>query len=214
MFESAVLRLLEGAFICESTWPAVFRWLRAPENAKDVSDHLARIGRTLTETPNRQAFFATWHKIGPNERIEAKRVMTTIKQTIVPVVQFVTLCMDAQNRQDVSPVPGDRLDYPTLLVAITNKPHLQERLREFASFGKEFGVNDATPKAMLEKLIQILEKYGYLAILNKDQSVWVWTGKLDYLFMVVEFLLENEAQISAEDSTEMESAPGATGRLL
>jgi len=213
VFEQAVLKLLEGVFICESTAPSLFRWVRVPEHRNEIGDYLAKVGRKLTETPNGHAFYATWSKVRPDDRPEAKRVMTTIKQTIRPIVQFLTLCMDA-NKSNIAPSPGDRLDYPQLLVSILDKPHLQERLREFASFGKEFGVSEATPKAMLEKLIQQMDKQGYLVVFNKDQEAWSFTGKLDYYYQMIDFLMENESGIVAEGQNDAEEAEGTTGRLL
>jgi len=213
MFEQAMLRLLEGVFICETSAPSIFRWLRAPENRNEIGDYLAKVGRKLTETPNGHAFYATWYKVRQDDRPEAKRVMTTIKQTIRPLVQFLTLCMDA-SKSNSAPSPGDRLDYPQLLVSIMDKPHLQERLREFASFGKEFGVNEATPKAMLEKLIQQMEKQGYLVIFNKDQEAWRFTGKLDYYYQMIDFLMENESGIATEGQADVDETEGSTGRLL
>ena len=213
MFEQAALRLLEGVFICESSAPSMFRWLRAPENRNEINEFLSKVGRTLTETPNGHAFYATWQKVRQDDRPEAKRVMTNIKQTIRPIVQFLTLCMDAE-KSNVAPSPGDRLDYPQLLVSIMDKPHLQERLREFASFGKEFGVSEATPKAMLEKLIQQMEKQGYLVLFNKDQEAWRFCGKLDYYYQLVDFLMENESGIATDNQGDLEEAEGSTGRLL
>ena len=213
MFEQAALRLIEGGFICESSAPSVFRWLRAPENRHDIDDYLAKIGRKLTETPNGHAFYATWLKLRQEDRPEVKRVMATVKQTIRPIVQFLTLCMDA-NASDSAPSPGDRLDYPQLLVSIMDKPHLQERLREFATFGKEFGVTEATPKAMLERLIQQMEKQGYLVVFNKDQEAWRFTGKLDYYYQLVEFIMEKEPGFSGDGEEEVEESEPETGRLL
>lgn len=213
MFEQAALRLLEGAFICETSAPSLFRWLNAEDNRLEVDGYLRKIGRQLAETPNGHAFYASWQKIGTEERAEVKRVMVIAKQTIRPVVQFLTLCMDA-NRTDSAPVPGDRVDYGHLLVAVTENPHLQEKLREFVSFGKEFGVSDASPKGMLEKVIQQMEKAGYLVLFNKEQEAWRFTGKLDYYYQLVDFLMENESDIKPDEQADPEDEGQQTRRLF
>jgi len=213
MFEKATLRLLEGHFICEASVPSLFRWLKTPENHEDVDGYLHRIGRQLAETPNGHAYYATWARVGEEERAEAKRVMTTIKQTIRPVIQFLTLCMDATGT-DMGPSPGDRVDYSALLKAVTENPHLLEKLREFAAFGKEYTVGDASPKGMLDKVIQQMEKAGYLVLLNREQEAYRFTGKLDYYYQLLDFLIENEADIKIDDPGEQEESLPETGRLL
>jgi hypothetical protein len=211
MFDQVATRLLEGAFICESTAPEAFRWLTSGVGQAEVSVFLDKLGRRLTKTPNDQAYFATWKRIGPNERGDVKRVFAGIKQTIRPVIHFITLCMEAE-KKDSSPTAGDRLEYPTLLKTVAGSLHLTELLHEFGTMGKDFTVNDATVKGMLDKVIQQMERWGYLVLINKDQSSYRFTGKLDYYYQVVDFLMENE-EIAESTDQELEDNP-EQGRLL
>ena len=146
---------------------------------------------------------------GKEQRAEAKRVMVSIKQMIRPVIQFIELCMDSQ-KTDVAPSPGDRIDYPAILKSVTENPHLQEKLREFASLGKEFAANEASSNAMLGKVFQQLEKAGYIVFAYPEQEAWRFTGKLDYYYQVASFLMENEG-IQQQD--EKDDDP-ETGRLF
>lgn len=213
MFDQAAMRLLEGAFICESSAPSLFRWLDAEGNRIEVDSYLRKIGRQLTETPNGHAYYATWVRIGSEERAEVKRVMMTIKQTVRPVVQFLTLCMDV-GQSDNAPSPGDRVDYSHLLISVTENPHLLEKLREFGSFGKEYAVADASPKGMLDRVILQMEKAGYLILLNREQEAYRFTGKLDYYYQLLDFLMENEADIKTDDQADQEIEGGAETRRL
>lgn len=205
MFEQVATRLLEGKFICESTTPEAFRWLESEVFWQEVSAYLNKIGRSLTKTPNNQAYYATWKRVGPNERIEVKRVFANIKQTIRPLIHFLTLCM-AVEKKDSSPVSGDRLEYAMLLKAVTENAHLFEVLREFGTMGKEFTVTDASAKGMLDKVIQQMERWEYLILINREQESYRFTGKLDYYYEVIEFLMENEG-IADPSSQEQEDLP-------
>lgn len=209
MLDQVATRLLEGAFICESTAPEAYRWLNSESGQTDVSALLDLLGRRLTSTPNEQAFYAAWKRIGQNERTEVKRTFTGIKQTIRPVIHFIMLCMDAE-KKDSSPTVGDRLEYPTLLKTVAGSLHLTELLHEFGTMGKDFTVSDATVKGMLDKVIQQMERWGYLILINKEQSSYRFTGKLDYYYQVVDFLMENE---EIEESVDQEDNP-EQGRLL
>lgn len=205
MFEQVVTRLFEGAFVCESTAPEAFRWLSTEAGQQEVTEYLEKLGRRLSRTPNGQAYYATWKRITQGERAEVKRVFTNIKQSLRPVIHFITLCMEAE-RKDVTPAAGDRLEYASLLKTITTNSHLSEMLREFATMSKEFAVNDASTKSMLDKVIQQMERSGYLINISREHETYRFTGKLDYYYQVVDFLLENE-QISDPAANEQDTNP-------
>jgi hypothetical protein len=205
MFEQVATRLLEGAFICESTAPEAFRWLNSEHAQEEVSSYLEKIGRRLAKTPNDQAYYVAWKRIGQSERQEVKRVFSGIKQTIRPLIHFITLCMEVE-KKDSSPVPGDRLEYPMVLKAVTENAHLFEVLREFGMMGKEFTVTDASAKGMLDKVFLQMERWGYLVLINREQESYRFTGKLDYYFQIIDFLIENEG-ITDPSSQDQEEQP-------
>jgi hypothetical protein len=191
MFEQVTTRLLEGNFVCAASAPEAFRWLDTDQAQQEVSAFLERIGRQLTKTPNAQAYYATWKKIGPAERSEVKKVFSAIKQTIRPLVQFLTLCMEVE-KKDSRPISGDRIEYAMMLSAVATNPHLLEVLREFGSISKEFVVSDPSPKGMLDKVLKLMENWGYLIQISREQMSYRFTGKLDYYYQVIDFLMENE----------------------
>lgn len=205
MFEQVAIKLLEGAFICESTAPEAFRWLNTETSQRDIDDYLTKIGRRLAKTPNGQAYYATWKHLGQTERAEVKKVFTAIKQSMRPVIEFITLCMDAE-RKDVTPAAGDRLEYAALLKTITTNSHLTEKLREFGTMGKEFAVTDSSTKSMLDKVIQQMERWGYLISISREHEVYRFTGKLDYYCQIIDFLMENE-QITDPASSAQDTNP-------
>ena len=206
MFDQVLTKLLEGEFICEATAPSLFRALADEAFRADVDAFLERIKRRLTITPNRQAYYASWIRVGKEQRAEAKRVMVSVKHMIRPVIQFIELCMDSQ-KTDVVPSPGDRIDYPSILKSVTENPHLQEKLREFATLGKEFSANEASTNAMLGKVFQQLEKAGYIVFAYPEQEAWRYTGKLDYYYQVITFLMENE-DIQQQDTKDDDPESG------
>lgn len=211
MFDQVATRLLEGRFVCASTAPEAFRWLSDEAAQREIAAFLDKIGRSLTRTPYGQAFYATWKRIGTNEKSEVKRVFSSIKQTIRPLVHFLTLCMEVE-KKDASPVSGDRLEYASLLTAVTGNAHLFEVLREFGTMGKEFTVTDASAKGMLDKVIQQMERWEYLILINREQESYRFTGKLDYYYEVLEFLMENEG--IPDPSADERDETNTQGRLV
>lgn len=205
MFDQIAIRLIRGDFVCEATGAQQFRWLTEDANRLEVDAFLSKIGRRLAQTPNNHAFYAAWQKIGPDERQEVRRIFKDVTR-IRPVINFLKFCMDTW-RSEAAPVPNDRLDYAATLTAVTENPHLMEHLRDFSNLGKEFIASEASPKGMLEKVFQYMERTGYIAVLNRDQEAYIFTGKLDYFYQVMDFLVEHEKTI-AEDTVQPDQQSG------
>lgn len=204
MFEQAVLPLLQGAFICDQTNSTVYQWLLEEHNQKSVDTYLQKIGRRLVKTKNENTFYSAWVSIGTEERNEVKNVFVHIKHTIAPVVSFLEMCMK-HSRQDVAPVAGERVNYSSLLVAVSDNANALETLRSFANMGKEFATQDGSPKGMLDRVIGQMIKWGYLVENSKKQHTYIFTGKLDYFYEVLNFL-NGEITSSSLDEDDNEDA--------
>jgi hypothetical protein len=63
---------------------------------------------------------------------------------------------------------------------------------------------------MLTKVFQQLERAGYIVLFNREQESWRFTGKLDYYYQVLAFLMENETDIH----TEQKDDDPESGRLF
>ena len=169
MFEPNVLALIQGAFICDQTNANAYQWLRDDNNQKSVDDFLRKIGRKLVATNNGNAFYAAWQTVGQNERTEIKNTFASIKHTIAPVVSFLEMCMKYA-KEDAAPTSGERVNYSDILVAISDNANALEMLHSFTNMGKEFVSSDASPKGMLDKVVQQMIKWGYLVENSKKMN--------------------------------------------
>ena len=68
MLDQVVPKLLEGEFICEATSPSLFRALADEAFRSEVDSFLGKIKRRLTITPNSQAYYASWVRVGKEQR--------------------------------------------------------------------------------------------------------------------------------------------------
>lgn len=205
MFEPTVLALIQGAFICDQTNANAYQWLRDDNNQKSVDDFLRKIGRKLVATNNGNAFYAAWQTVGQNERTEIKNTFASIKHTIAPVVSFLEMCMK-YTKEDAAPTSGERVNYSDMLVAISDNANALEMLHSFTNMGKEFVSSDASPKGMLDKVIQQMIKWGYLVENSKKMNTYIFTGKLDYFYEILTFLNENEMPGSLGDEDESQAS--------
>jgi len=191
MFDVIATRLLTGKFLCETTAPEAFRALEQDAMRNDVDAYLRRIGRRLACTAGGHAYYIAYERIGADERTEVKRLFAEIKHDLRPMVNFMKFIMQATRNED-APYPGERIDFPSILRAVTTNPQLADELRNFAALGRDFTASDSTPRSMLDKLFAQIFKGGYLALLDRDREVYAFTGKLDFLLEVIEFLMANE----------------------
>lgn len=209
MFETLIIKLLEGQFICNSAYPDLFEHLKSEGVRREVDGYLSRIGRRLASTPNTQAYYAAHASVGQQERTEIRSLFREVKHDLKPVLGFLNLTMQATNA-DKTLYAGDVIDFPTVLLRISENPHLGEVLRGFTSLGKEYASSDSSQRAMLDKVLQQMTKAGYL-IPDRERDRFQVTGKIDYFYEVMDFLAENEENI--QDDTDKEPE-GETGRLI
>ena len=208
MFDGVVIKLLEGRFICNTTEPDLFEYLKNEAARLEIDGYLARIGRRLESSPNGEAYYAAYASVSKTDRREIRDLFSTIKHEIKPVLGFLNFAMQATHA-DKTLFAGDVLEFPTLLKTVSDNPHLGEALRKFSSLGKEFASSDSSVRSMLDRVLQQMVKSGYL-IQDRENDRYQVTGKIDYFYEVMDFLAENE---SIEDSTEKEPE-GETGRLI
>lgn len=208
MFDGVVIKLLEGRFICNTTEPDLFEYLKTEGARHEIDGYLGRIDRRLESTPNGQAYYAAYARIGKADRREIRDLFGTIKHEIKPVLAFLNFAMQATHA-DKTLFPGDVLDFPTLLKTVSDNPHLGEELRKFPSLGKEFVSSDSNVRSMLDRILQQIVKSGYL-VQDRENDRYQVTGKIDYFYEVMDFLAENE---NIEDSTEKEPE-AEMGRLI
>lgn len=202
MFEQAAHLLLGGHFICETTAGECFRYLQHEPHRAEIDAWLRRMGRRLACTSTGYAYYMAYEKIGPGERTEVRKMFSDFKHNLRPVVNFMKLTMQALRREQ-APTPGERIDFAATLNAIMGNAQLADELKGFPSLGKEYAAGDASVRSILDRVFQQLTKGGYLHLLDREREVYAFTGKIDYLDEVIQFLMANE-QITEEEEPEPE----------
>lgn len=203
MFEPTLHLLLSGGFVCETSAPESYHYLQSEPAQDEVDAYLRRIGRRLARTAGGYAFYVAYLRVAQAERAEVRKLFSEIKYELRPVVNFLQLVMQAL-RSEEAPTPGERIDYPAMLKAVTGNAQLADDLRNFASLGKDFTAGDATVRGMLDKVFQQMVKAGYLLVLDRDREVYAFTGKLDYLMEAIDFLMDREQIVEETGPAEAE----------
>ncbi|WP_019867585.1 condensin complex protein MksE [Methylovulum miyakonense] len=190
MFESVVKRLLQGEFVCDISDESGFRYLQDPDNAQQVESFLQRLDYRLSRTQNHLAFYTSYRTIDSQARSDIRKVFQQFRVELQPVVEWLDMMMSCLN-QDTSLSPGDTFSFSGLLQAIEQNQAQADRLQGFARF-KDFTSSDDSVKGRLEKLLNTLQKWGYLHLANRDTLIYQVTGKMDYFYQALQFIQEHE----------------------
>lgn len=105
MFDTTLRLLLSGAFVCETTAPAEYRYLQDETHRRLADDYLRKIGRRLASTGTGHAYFMAYAEVGSGERTEIRRLFGEIKHELRPVVNFLRFIMQSLRREE-TPTPG------------------------------------------------------------------------------------------------------------
>jgi hypothetical protein len=202
MFDNVVTSLIAGKFICQVSDPAAYDFLYdetirdGHTRADDVDQYLRRIGMKLSVTKSGGAYYISHMNVDDNGKKAAKLLFTNLKNNIRLVVDFFKLVMDATGK-DYSVNPGEKIELNRLMGSISQNPSLLEALRKVANLGKTVA-HDGTDRQRLEKVIKRMQAEGYLEEVNREQDIYQFTGKIEYMHDAMEFLMLHD-QITEED---------------
>ncbi|MBD8615026.1 hypothetical protein IFT69_15100 [Pseudomonas putida] len=202
MFSQVVTKLISGQFICAVSHPEAFQYLTDPSvrggmtHAEDVNQYVFRIGMKLSRTESGQAFFVTWVDIDDLGKKAAKKQFADAKNELRFYVDFLKLVMDSTGKSH-SINHGEKFNMSQLMGLISQNPSLMEALRKVANIGKAVS-SDGNDRSRLAKIVGKLRNDGIVEEMNKDQEIFQFTGKVEYLQDVVKFVTENDV-INAQD---------------
>lgn len=190
MIRDTLELLLAGEFICSVTHPDAAEDLQHPAIKKQISDVLDTMDRKLVSTPNSSAWYAAWKHIGPQERDSIKKEFTIIKQQMRPVVEFIHAIMDADLR-DSPLMPGIILKESELLARIQASPYLEDQIHKILFHISKRKSQDPLP-VQFSAVLDSMVKNGLLQEVHKGERIFTITGRIDYVYAVLEFIDAHE----------------------
>lgn len=190
MFEQTMSLLLKGEFVCEVRYAEAYRFLSVESNQKDANAYLTRIGRSLSLTDQKGAWYATYDQIGQEEKRVIKEEFTLVKQKIRFLVEFFVKAMRATERE-LFYSRGDKIEAYALMAAIDGNPGLRSEFQALSNFGRS-GATDGKLKGNLDRQLRTLVDEGYLINVHADREIYQVTGKIEYLTEIVQFLMTTD----------------------
>lgn len=180
--------LLSGSFICPATARDAYKTLKDDRTRREINQALTLMSRELQCTSRTSAYYVTHKTIDDYNLRQVTTLMTHVHSIIRPVVKFIATVSEAA-QVDTVMVGGDELNVPVLSAQIQSSPNLMERLDSIYRLPK---VNRKkvreTVSEKLDVIVEFLVKEGVAHLVNKERQLYVMTGKLDFVYEVLDFI--------------------------
>lgn len=197
MIRDTAERLLRGEFICSTVCPEAYRDLTEPETRAKVEAILAPLNRKISETANKAAYYATWISLELGEdRASVRKEFQTVMEQLRPVLEFILLVMDASTR-DHPMMPGSQVTEAELTARVQNNQYLTTRAKKINT------LLNKRPQIEVPEIIRIIidrmVKYEILRENVPGTRIFTFTGKVDYIYEVLEFIDAHENILAEEE---------------
>jgi hypothetical protein len=189
MFKHVAEALLSGHFICPTAYPDAFEYLSQPANADKINAFLQPLERELLNLDG-ELFYAAYTVVDDSNRAAIRDAFSETRSQLRPVVEWMDMVMTALG-QDMPIRARDEIRLHQLLQAIEHEPSLSEQLNRLTQLTL-FKTSKTTIAEQLSWVLQKLEQSGYLARPNAQASVYIATGKINYLHKIIAFLNDAE----------------------
>ena len=156
------------------------------------SQALTLMNRELQCTSRTSAYYVTYKSVDDHNRRQVTALMSNVHAIIRPVVKFVATVSEAAQVEAVM-VGGDELSVPVLSAQIQSSPSLMEKLDSIYRLPKvsRKKVRDSATEK-LNVVVEFLVKEGVAHLVNKERQLYVMTGKLDFVYEVLDFIDTHE----------------------
>jgi virulence-associated protein VapD len=189
MFKQVAESLLSGHFICPTAFPDAFEYLSQVANADKINAFLKLLDRELLNMDG-ELYYAAYTVVDDSNHTAIRDAFSEIRSQLRPVVEWMDMVMTALS-QDMPIRARDEIRLHQLLQAIEHEPSLSEQLNRLTQLTL-FKTSKTGLNEQLSWVLQKLEQTGYLARPNPQASVYIATGKINYLHQVIAFLNDAE----------------------
>lgn len=196
--------LLSGNFICPATDREAYKTLKDDRTRREINQALTLMGRELQCTSRTSAYYVTHKAIDDHNRRQVTTLMSNVHGIIRPVVKFIATVSEAAQVETVM-IGGDELNVPVLAVQIQSSPSLMEKLDSIYRLPKVSRKKvRETASEKLDVVVEFLAKEGVAHLVNKERQLYVMTGKLDFVYELLDFIDTHEKIVEVVNKTNEE----------
>lgn len=192
IFEKTAQNLIEGKVICSETTVDCYKYLEVDENFYKVSSFFDQMGRTLKSTENKNAYYLAYKDIDKENRSKIASVFSKTRKQFQPIVYFIYEIMNIKS-QDYALAVGDSISLSYVEKKVEQRHDLKNRMNElYKLVSQSSNAKRDTIRSKLEFIFKHMEKEGILYQINKEESIYSITGKIELIYELMAYINENE----------------------
>lgn len=197
---STLKALLAGEFICPVAYPASYDLLIEEEHRGATEAWVEQLGLRLVRLSDEGAFFLAPEVADADARTAVRESLRNVRATLWPVVPVLEAIRQAQG-QDAHLQPGLTLWESELAERVRLTPALEQQVMDLALPSMRL---DASSNERLSSMLKFLVKDRYAVELPNDSRGIKLTGKIEFLYAVLEVIAENTELISDANVVDQE----------
>lgn len=199
---SALKLLTAGEFVCPIRFPDEFEVLDTPEGRERAEAWLGEVGYRLCQLEDGGAFFMAFNSLDHEQKTQVRDQFRSLRDTLQPAVRFLETVRQAQGRGEQLQ-PGQEVVQSALMEAVRGSTSLDRRLQQMKDVYNSRVGEASTDR--LARILELLEKDGYLHLANPSHMVYIVTGKIRFLYQMLAVMAEyTPAMSDAEEQQQPE----------
>ncbi|MBT2321892.1 hypothetical protein J7E62_05915 [Variovorax paradoxus] len=182
--------LLAGEYICPIRYRNEYELLEDPQEQEETQSWLLAVNMRLARLGDEGAFFMAPDVIGASDVTRIRTELKEFRDNYGPAV----LLLDFIRQSDVGGkllVPGEYVVLHELERAVSQSSVLETQLKGLVNVITSAAMRNSNHEN-LRRLLDHLQRDGYVILANKENSAYQVTGKIDQLYAVLQFLDENK----------------------
>jgi len=180
--------LLDGQYICSVRYPVLFEVLQDEISREEINDWLSKINMRLARLGLEGAFFMAPAIVSPADHARFKEDLLAFRDVYGPTVQILEFIRQT-DVLNITLVPGETIALYELEQAVAGDSNLEMQFKRRLSIIHN-GNERNSIRENLSRMMAQLERDGYVILVSKETNTYRFTGKLDQLYAVLEFLPE------------------------
>lgn len=206
--------LLAGQFICSIAFPLEYEDLQDEQVREAVSRWLAPLERRLARVNANGAFYMAPELIGTDEVRQVREEMRAYRDIYAPAFMALDLIRQA-DPDSVALEPGEYVQASRLETALGINPALEMQLNSLSGSIRRFVLKNSM-RDRIDAVLDHLTAEGFLVRVEKDRANYRFTGRVEHLWAIAEFIEQNEPiakEIDTDNAQEDLADDGDLGEL-
>lgn len=210
MIANLLQNLLAGQYICPVAFQDDFDKLEKASVRSEVNAWLAKLDMRLARLSDTGAYFMARSVIAAQHCSAVKEDLLKYRDVYGPILLMLNHIRQAKT-EGLEFSPGERIQIAELETGIIENASLAAQLRQL--YGVIKGITrDATNRTYLKRMMEHLREDGFVVLSNAQTESYQFTGKIDHIHAVLEFISEHEAIVGLE--VDDQAHDGDTGDLF